>query len=211
MTTIVTISDTHGRHERVDVPDGDILIHAGDLTRGGLKTELKDFNEYLGRLPHDHKLIIAGNCDAAIEDNPDQARQILDNATYLQDDAVDIEGLTFWGSPWQPEFLNMAFNLKRGDELADKWAAIPEETDVLITHGPPRGILDETSSGDAVGDTALRDRIREVRPGLHVFGHIHEAAGVEHVDGTTFVNTACASAGAGPRILEREDGDWVEQ
>jgi Icc-related predicted phosphoesterase len=193
--TIVCISDTHGRHDRVPVPDGDVLVHAGDLTGHGLLDEVSRFDDWLAGLPHRHKVVVCGNHDWCFQRTPDEARRRLRHAVYLQDEGVVVEGLRFYGSPWQPWFLDWAFNLPRGAELAAKWALIPDDTDVLVTHGPPAGVLDLTKRGDRPGCADLLDRVRVVRPGLHVFGHIHEARGAVVDGGTLFVNACAYRAG----------------
>jgi Icc-related predicted phosphoesterase len=109
----------------------------------GEKDCIKDFDDWLGTLPHKHKIVICGNHDLCFEDNPKEARKLMKNAHYLEDETIEIEGLKFYGSPWQPEFHNWAFNLNRGEEIKKKWDLIPNDTDVLITHGPPYGILDK--------------------------------------------------------------------
>lgn len=187
---IVCLSDTHSRHAKIDVPDGDVLVHAGDLTSRGEPHEIRDFHWWLQNLPHAHKLVIAGNHDWMFENHPEGARGLLTDCTYLQDSGVTIDGVKFWGSPWQPWFYDWAFNLQRGLELADKWARIPTDTDVLITHGPPHGILDETARGERAGCEDLARELHRVQPRLHVFGHIHEAYGQLEQGGTTYVN-AC--------------------
>jgi Icc-related predicted phosphoesterase len=203
VTTLVAISDTHGRHRRVDVPDGDVLIYAGDF---GLRTEhdLDEFNRWLGELPHAHKVVVAGNCDPFCEQSPDEVRRLLTEGHYLQDSAVELAGLKFWGSPWQPTFHNMAFNLPRGEPLAARWAQIPDDTDILVTHGPPHGILDRTSRGQQVGDRELLDRVTQVRPVCHIFGHVHESSGVLDRQGTRFINAACNAVGDVPVVYEVE-------
>ncbi|HNC99840.1 MAG TPA: metallophosphoesterase, partial [Myxococcota bacterium] len=95
-----------------------------------------------------------------------------------------------WGSPWQPRFFDWAFNLDRGEPLRRVWQKIPDGIDILVTHGPPKGILDRVQRGGEVGCEELREALRRVRPRLHVFGHIHEAYGQLHLDGTHFVNAA---------------------
>lgn len=187
---IVVISDTHALHDQVEVPDGDILVHAGDLTNRGAVLDVERFNTFLGKLPHRHKIVIAGNHDFCFERKPLEARAALTNATYLEDQALTVEGLRFYGSPWQPWFYNWAFNLERGPDIRAKWDLIPEETDILITHGPPMGHGDLTPRGERVGCQDLRDRIRQVRPRYHLFGHIHEGYGVTKEDDMTFVNAA---------------------
>ena len=199
---IVCVSDTHGHHAGLAVPDGDLLIHAGDATMAGRPEELDQFDAWLGTLPHRHKVVIAGNHDRLFEDQPEEARRHITNALYLQDAEHVVEGLRIWGSPWQPWFLSWAFNLKRGAPLRAKWALIPPGIDVLVTHGPPHKIRDRVKGamaqglnialghGPNVGCEELREAVRRVRPRLHVFGHIHEGYGREEADGTLFVNAS---------------------
>ncbi|TVQ91661.1 MAG: metallophosphoesterase [Deltaproteobacteria bacterium] len=187
---LVCISDTHARHRQLRVPDGDVLLHAGDLSRRGAPEDVRDFDGWLGGLAHPHKIVIAGNHDFCFERNP-QARDWITNATYLQDEAVEIEGVRFYGSPWQARFFDWAFNLDRGAPLREVWRKIPPETDVLLTHGPPLGVLDRTSRGQRVGCEDLLAAVERVRPKVHVFGHIHESAGRLERGGTIFVN-ACS-------------------
>uniref|UniRef100_M4BLI0 Calcineurin-like phosphoesterase domain-containing protein n=1 Tax=Hyaloperonospora arabidopsidis (strain Emoy2) TaxID=559515 RepID=M4BLI0_HYAAE len=191
---VVCVSDTHGLHDlAAAVPDGDVFVHAGDFTDTGERSEVLAFNEFLGRLPHRYKLVIAGNHESSFDRHfyasywhhyghkqqydPDEVRALLTNALYLEDEAVEIEGYVFYGTPWQPEFCNWAFNLPRGDALLRQWKLIPTDTDVLITHTPPQG------HGDLVGCTSVgcADLLHEVelrvRPKLHVFGHVHEGYG----------------------------------
>jgi predicted phosphohydrolase len=208
LPTIVCVSDTHGHHDITEIPPGDILVHAGDLTMFGSLDEVAAFDAWLGTLPHPHKVVIAGNHDWCFQRFPDEARRRVKNAIYLEDSAATVAGLKFYGSPWQPWFLDWAFNLERGPELAAKWALIPADTDVLVTHGPPEGILDLTRRWVRVGDADLLARVRQVRPKLHVFGHIHEAAGVDESDGTLFVN-ASTQMGVGAAVVVCVNGDQV--
>src|SRR4051794_3069675 len=201
MLTLVCVSDTHGRHRDLVVPPGDIFLFAGDLSNHGQPHDVTEFDAWLGILPHPHKVIICGNHDFHFERAPADARRRITNAVYLQDSGIEIAGLKVWGSPWQPRFFDWAFNLDRGPELAAKWALIPDDTDVLITHGPPAGVLDLTRRGEATGCADLLERGKVVKPKLHLFGHIHEAAGVVETPDTLFVN---ASIGT-----ERYGGDPV--
>ncbi len=200
MPRIVCVSDTHSFHRKTVVPDGDILIHAGDITLHGELEAVEDFDRWLGTLPHRHKVVIAGNHDFCFQEKPERARPLLTNAVYLEDSAVTVEGLKVYGSPWQPEFGGWAFNLPRGPELAAVWGKIPDDTDVLVTHGPPAGFLDRTNRGVHAGCADLLARVFQVRPRLHVFGHIHEAAGVMEVGGITFVN-ASTHLGVGTAVV----------
>lgn len=188
--TLVAISDTHALHRSVAIPDGDILVHAGDITRSGDPAEVKDLNAYLGTLPHRHKIVIAGNHDFCFERDPETSRALLSNCTYLQDEAVFIDELWIYGSPWQPWFYDWAFNLRRGAEIRAKWTLIPENTDILITHGPPYGYLDQTARGEKVGCRDLLEAVERIQPRVHIFGHIHEGYGVASNGKTHFMN-AC--------------------
>jgi Icc-related predicted phosphoesterase len=191
---IVAISDTHGQHRKLWIPPGDILVHAGDITWNGDPAEVKDFNAYLGRLPHRHKVVIAGNHDFCFENDPDTTRALLTNCIYLQDESVVLEGLRFYGSPWQPWFYDWAFNLPRGAALKAKWDLIPPDTNVLITHGPPAGYGDLTSFNDHAGCSDLLDTVKRIRPRVHIFGHIHEGAGVIREADTTYINASTCDA-----------------
>ena len=190
---LVLASDTHEQHGEIAVPDGDVFIHAGDFTyRGDLKA-IGSFGSWLASLPHERKIVIAGNHDWAFERQPVAARSAIGDGrrgiSYLQDSGLTIAGISFWGSPWQPWFYDWAFNLRRGPQIAAKWAAIPPRIDVLITHGPPSDILDSTGT-ESVGCADLKRRVNEVRPRVHVFGHIHESSGMLVQDGITFVNAS---------------------
>ena len=187
--TLVAMADTHMFHRDLAVPDGDVLIHAGDMCRSGSLNELSIARDFLAALPHRHKIVVAGNHDRAFENQPEEARSLFESFVYLQDEARTIEGVKFYGSPWTPWFLDWAFNLPRGAPLAEKWAMIPGDTDVLITHGPPRGIGDHTGAVEGrEGCDHLLLRVQEVAPKLHIFGHIHQDRGLWRVGPTTFVN-----------------------
>jgi Icc-related predicted phosphoesterase len=190
MMRIIAISDTHGRHNRLTIPDGDVLIHAGDLTRNGKLPEVVAFNAFLGTLPHRHKLVIAGNHDWCFEKTPAACADALTNAIYLQDSAITLDGVRFYGSPWQPWFYGWAFNLRRGAEIRAKWECIDRATNVLITHGPPYGFGDLTADRRHVGCKDLLEFVTLIAPQAHIFGHVHEAAGVSTNTRTTFVNAS---------------------
>ena len=185
---IVCLSDTH--NARIQVPEGDLLLHAGDLTGRGKPSEISDFNTWMGELPHPHKVIIADIHDFLFEDNPHRAESLFTNATYLNDSGITIGGLKIWGSPISPWFHDWAFNRRRGEDIRRHWDLIPEDTDILITHGPPFGLLDRTLTGSHVGCEELREAIGRIKPTLHLFGHIHEAFGKKTQSGTTFINAS---------------------
>lgn len=192
---VVAISDTHGLHHKLELPEGDILVHAGDIAFSGHWDGLSSFNDWLGRLPYRHKVVIAGNHDFWFEREPERARAALTNAVYLQDEMVTLDGLTIYGSPWQPRFGGWAFNLPRGPELAKVWAKIPERIDILLTHGPPAQILDRTAHGHFAGCEELAKRVAVVKPRFHVFGHIHEGYGQHRQGETDFLNASVVDMG----------------
>lgn len=176
---LVLVADSHCAHHRLRVPDGDVFVHAGDFTINGSGVEVSRFFDWLDELPHAHKIVVAGNHDVIFQLQPDDAMALLpEGVHYLQDSEVTIDGLRFWGSPWQPWFDDWAFNLSRGDELREKWDLIPAGIDVLITHGPPLGIGDQTGDGRRLGCADLLAAVARVKPKLHIFGHIHEGRGV---------------------------------
>jgi Icc-related predicted phosphoesterase len=187
---IVCVSDTHGYHDAIGVPDGDVLVHAGDLTKRGTVDEIRAVSIWLAGLPHKHKLVVAGNHDFLFERDPAAARALFVGVTYLEDEAVELDGVRFYGSPFTPEFFNWAFMLPRGESLRAKWSAIPKGVDVLITHGPPHKVLDHTLHGDDAGCEELAKRVAEVKPRLHVFGHIHEGYGTLDVGPTHYLNAS---------------------
>jgi predicted phosphohydrolase len=191
MPRVVCISDTHSQHDEVIVPDGDILLHAGDMAARGVPHEYKDFDEWLGDMPHKHKIIIAGNHDMYLEMiTPDEAEAVFKNATYLQDSEVTVEGLTIWGAPWTPLFNDWYFMFPRGSQrLRERWSLIPKQLDILLTHGPPEGKLDFSDYFHMPqGCGLLRERVMDVQPRYHIFGHMHEEYGFAQGEHTVFVN-----------------------
>ena len=189
---IVCLSDTHNCNGQITVPDGDVLIHAGDATITGTQIEIEQFFIWYYSLPHKYKIFVAGNHDWLFETDNRSARLLTAHFSikYLQDSFTEIEGLKIYGAPWQPRFFDWAFNLNRGREMAEKWKLIPVDADILITHGPPFGILDETPRGDLAGCEELRKRVEDVRPKLHIFGHIHHGYGTAEKFDVKFVNAS---------------------
>ena len=194
MTRFVLISDTHGMHDSVIIPPGDILIHAGDIGVEKYPISLFKFNSWMSDLPHKHKIVIPGNHDIWIENNLTEARNSISKFHFLICESVTVEGFKIWGTPHQPEFFDWAWNLPRGPRLAKIWAQIPEDTDVVVTHGPPAGILDLTSHKNRMGCQDLLERLNIVHPKLHVFGHNHEGYGIQTVGKTTYVNASSCTA-----------------
>ena len=189
---LICLSDTHGLHAQIEVPPGDILLHAGDFSAMGTLAQVQQFLGWFADQPHRHKVFIAGNHDFLAERQPGLFRALLpDNCQYLENSATEVAGLRIWGSPITPWFFDWAFNRQRGADIRRYWDQIPEQVDVLLTHGPPYGIRDLNWQGTLTGCADLNQRVWEVAPALHVFGHIHEAYGVTEVNGTRFVNAAC--------------------
>ena len=203
---ITFISDTHSKHNQVtsSLPGGDVLIHAGDISNKGHRSEIQDFIKWFSTIEnYTHKIFIAGNHDFGCQDEVLAVEELLrlnPGSEYLYDDIFLIgdesddydDMVKVWGSPWQPEFYNWAFNLPRqGAELKAVWNMIPSDVDILVTHGPPNGHLDYVDyAKQNVGCELLRDRIDLIKPKIHVFGHIHSSYGYKF-DGTThFFNAA---------------------
>jgi 3',5'-cyclic AMP phosphodiesterase CpdA len=206
---LVCLADTHLFHdEGFDVPDGDVLVHAGDLCRKGDLEELAEAARWLASLPHRRKVIIAGNHDWAFQREAVAARVLLRSrvpgVVYLEDEPAVVDGVRFWGSPWQPEFNGWAFNLPRGPELAKVWAKIPRNIDVLVTHGPPHGIGDRSGEdGDVrAGCADLRARVADVAPRLHLFGHIHQDGGFWNEGWTAFANVTTWECARPPTVID---------
>lgn len=207
LVRFVCISDTHNLVDEVEhlIPNGDVFLHCGDFTHYGTYNEVLKFNAFLGRLPHRHKIVIAGNHELTFDSNilpmsgaiRDHGRipaeellrnreyletlklthmsQLLTNCTYLQDSGTTVYGLRIYGSPWQPQFCNWGFNLDSLEKLRTVWSLIPDGTDVLMTHGPPKGRGDITEWEVHAGCPELLNAVQQrIRPKFHVFGHIHE-------------------------------------
>ncbi|MEM0998613.1 MAG: metallophosphatase domain-containing protein [Bacteroidota bacterium] len=188
---IVFISDTHNRHADLELPAGDLLVHAGDFSSRGREWEVREFMAWFSQQSHARKVVVAGNHDFLAENDPAAfAALVPAGVDYLNDSGVEIGGLQIWGSPVQPEFYDWAFNRKRGPEIARHWALIPEGTDLLVTHGPPYGALDKTTRGEPVGCKDLRKLVEAIRPRIHVFGHIHEAYGTYTEAGVHYINAS---------------------
>lgn len=218
MTRIVCLSDTHERETGLVVPDGDVLVHAGDFTGRGTFPAIAKFATWLSKWPHTHKVVIAGNHDMTLEDISDlksprymdgtrrlpkgqdttsrsiALRMIVDRGlVYLEDSGATIAGLKFYGSPWTPAFRNWAFNLDRGSKgMLSVRTKIPSDVEVLISHGPPFGILDSTVDAMHQGCVALERRVFHL-PAIKacIFGHLHRDGGqTVDIHGVKFVNAA---------------------
>ena len=202
----VCLSDTHNLISKIIIPHGDVLLHTGDFSGIGDEEEVVEFNRFLGSLSFRHKIVIAGNHDLTFDIEKQESlkkrfnnlinvdakrvKSLLKECTYLEDSEVLINGYKIYGSPWTPTFFDWGFNLDRGPDIKQKWDLIPGDTDILLTHGPPKGILDRCSDGSEAGCEDLLFKIQEVRPLIHVFGHIHEGYGVKFKGTTKFINAS---------------------
>jgi|LakMenEpi03Aug12_release.lakeMendotaPanAssembly.Ray.scaffolds.fasta_scaffold345354_2 Icc-related predicted phosphoesterase len=200
---ITFISDTHNKHNLIteDLPGGDLLIHAGDISSMGYEHEITNFCKWLDNINnYKTKVFISGNHDWGFQDSPTDSLRIINthkSINYLQDDLLMVgenyeDMVKIWGSPWQPEFYNWAFNLPRnGDELKGKWGMIPMNTDILVTHGPAWGFVDTIKGTTThLGCELLTERIKEIKPKIHVCGHIHSGHGYVFDGNTHFINAA---------------------
>lgn len=206
---LVCISDTHGRHKELDVSQlkCDILIHAGDLSSQGTADEIMDIFHFFADLIDNqvcrYVVAVPGNHDTALEVTEEVAHSTHANFSLLKDEAVHIDGLTLYGTPWQPQYTGhaescRAFTLPRGVHLRNKWNDIPENVDVLIVHGPPLGRGDQLRTGKRVGCHDLLNAVRAKRPRLVVSGHIHEGYGCSSDGTTVFINAASVLRGKLP-------------
>lgn len=213
---IIAISDIHGMYRELKLPTGDVLVCAGDMLNHGTNDELVDFVDWLSWLDFKEIIVIPGNHDWVFERNPNGANELFkaNGLILLNDSEVIIDGIKFWGSPVTPYFHNWAFNRARtpGEVnlykvplIKDHWDKIPKDTDVLITHGPPYGILDETLYKSGLGCVDLYKAIERVKPKVHIFGHIHYCGGQQVAEGgTIYYNVAVCDEWYSPVNLVTE-------
>jgi len=209
---IVTISDVHNHQDGLKIPEeGDIIICSGDISFSrkddveACKYDVEEFLEWFGNLDYSMRILIAGNHDCGFEEDPKAFEKMCKNygVTYLNDSGCSYQGVKIWGSPYTPAFCDWSFNRQISESkgmhrktyplIKPHWDKIPDNIDILITHGPPHMILDKCRDGYRAGCPWLLKRVEEIRPSMHIFGHIHEARGVE-IDRKgspiTFVNSA---------------------
>jgi len=208
----VCISDTHNETDKMVLPKGDVLLHAGDFTRVGGEAEVRHFIDFLDRIRPDFQeiVVIAGNHDLTFDsenfhslrvvkmfykgktvDLKEIKESLKQKCTYLEDEVTEIRGIRIYGTPWQPEFGGWGFNVNRGADCLEHWKKIPNGIDILISHGPPLGHGDKCQSGARAGCSELLATIQKrVKPKYHVFGHIHEGYGMTTDGSTTFINAS---------------------
>lgn len=211
---ISAFSDTHNKHKKIVLPECDLAIFSGDFSTLGYRKELRLFLSWLSKQTQCKKIVfIAGNHDLCFDKSkdtitgadlwlPDMLTEFnvntsgIDNDSriiYLENSSINLYGLNIWGSPITPDFnpARWAFNKSRGRNISMVWDSIPDDTDIVITHGPPFKILDFVDfNREYAGCIDLAKRIKEVKPKLHVFGHIHENFAIEEHDGIMYCNAA---------------------
>jgi Icc-related predicted phosphoesterase len=190
---IICISDTHNKHYDLDIPDGDILIHAGDWTGRGTLPEISSFLAWFEARPHTHKIFIAGNHDIMTEEDQNMFEMLLSEhhgINYLEDSQINVMGLKIWGTPWVSPCGNWAWSANSA-EREQKWKMIPDDSDIVISHTPLYKILDKCTNGNHPGCDYLKDHIlNRIKPKLHIAGHIHESYGKEQIENTLCLNAA---------------------
>ncbi|CAK9077151.1 unnamed protein product [Durusdinium trenchii] len=217
-TRFVCFSDTHNLHGMIPqehMPPGDVLLHAGDFTDSGELEQVESFNQWLERYPAEVKVVIAGNHDVTFDEDYylargarrfhkgkpydcSKARGLLKSCTYLEDSSIEVRGYKIFGSPWQPDFFDWAFNRPRGHELRKKWEAIPEDTDILLVHGPPAGHVDMTSHEGHAGCEELLAAVQARAIAAVVAGHLHTGYGTSADEVTLFVNASTCTSDYNP-------------
>jgi len=185
---LVIVSDTHGHHERLGRLSGDVLVHCGDGA-GRSDESVEALDDWFAEQDFAEILAIGGNHDRAVERRVREGRPVFRHARYLQDEAFVFRGVVFYGAPWVPELAGSAFH-QRPRQIRQRWGAIPGTVDVLITHTPPAGMLDQNRRGRSCGCPELRDAVCARDVLLHCFGHIHASAGWRDIGFTRFVNAS---------------------
>lgn len=197
---IVAISDVHGKWNTLTIPECDLLISAGDYSFRGERHMVVDFHKWLSKQPARHVISVQGNHELWVESNWSEAKQlVLENAPrihFIYEGPLEIEGVKIWCCSITPFFCNWAWNRQRGEEIKKHWDRIPDDTQVLVTHGPPKGILDLVGPegfnyNERVGCNDLFNKIQTLKQlRLHIFGHIHGASGEQNFNGVTYLNAS---------------------
>lgn len=199
---IVVISDTHSNHESMkELPSGDILIHCGDFSSYGGYDETKSFLDWFSGQKHEHKIAIPGNHEISLcplRRSTESIKELISsycNIHFLIDQEIIIDNVKFYGTPWcggeSKIMKHWGFYIESGKKSV--FGKIPSDTDILISHSPPFGILD-----NGLGSRSLLERVKDVRPVFHLFGHIHETYGEFCSDYTQFYN--CSNCDSDNRI-----------
>jgi Icc-related predicted phosphoesterase len=180
---IVACSDTHGKHLYLPIPEGDVFIFAGDFEIRNT-FDLIEMSTWLNNLPHKNVVAIFGNHDFTEHYGNDKIKEMFGRVNLLFNESITVDGFKIWGSPYSPYFNNWAW-MQPDNMLAEIWATIPLETEIVVTHTMPYGILDQCGPRmESVGSLTLTDRIKVVHPYIQIGGHLHESYG-QYTDGKT--------------------------
>lgn len=211
---LVFISDTHNYHEKITIPECDILFHTGDATFKGKEWEVRDFAKWFQNQPAKELVYVPGNHEVELEKQLPLSKtwfyEECPRGHMLLHESIELDGLKIFGSPISPFFFDWAWNVNRGPEIREYWDAIPDNSDIVLTHGPVFGVLDMTRRGEAVGCEDLLVRVDEIKPIIHSCGHIHEGYGtIKRYTGTQFINASVCNGGYSPInkpiVVELED------
>jgi len=194
MPKVICISDTHTKHKKLTIEPCDILLHSGDYSSIGRIHEVENFLDWFSKQPAKHKIFIDGNHDGLSQEYPALFKSILathPDVTYLDHSMVEVEGLKIWGRSTTPSFYNWYHMADRGSPMMKSTLSIiPNDIDILLTHGPAAGILDLCAHGGRVGCEDLLNELERIKPKYLIFGHIHHSAGQLEVNGIKHVNAA---------------------
>jgi Icc-related predicted phosphoesterase len=185
------ISDTYGHHEALLLPRGDMIVHAGDLTKHGTEEEVKDFLQWFSHLNYKYRVFIAGRHDHFFEEHPGKVARILPaNVIYLQETGVEVGGINLWGSPFSTNHDGSAFGITHEHEIRDHWNKIPDDSDMVICRTPAYGIHDEDENGEHTGCKELMRKLVRVEPGYFVCGNVNDTHRFEYRYNTNFINAS---------------------
>lgn len=194
MPRITCIADTHTQHSKLNLLPTDILLHAGDYSYRGRVAEVKSFLEWFSKQPAKHKIFIDGNHDGLSIEEPTLFKEILaeyPNVNYLRHEMIEVEGLKIWGRPTTPLYGNWwHMEPRESPNMLATLNIIPANVDILLTHGPSYGILDENQQGEHCGCNDLLNELNRVKPKVLVTGHIHFSSGIKEVNGIKHINAA---------------------
>lgn len=214
---IVFISDTHGKHDNINIPACDFLCHCGDFTNLGKDGEIKNFCDWLSSLHHvRHKIVICGNHELGFNKYPDPKKKKLlkRSCIYLENSGIEIEGVKFWGTPNTLKFFNWEFMYDE-NTLKQIFDKIPEDINILLSHGPPFSILDLNMRGDRCGSVSLLNRMQQINYDIVAFGHIHPSYGIKYNydDNQVYINASICNDVLmpinSPIEIELEDGQLI--
>ena len=203
---ICFISDVHSRWKDLVIPECDVLVSCGDYSFVGECHLVKNFHKWLNKQKATHIISVQGNHEKWVEANFNEARTLAQSVCprvhFIDEGEVDIDGVKFFGSAITPYFFNWAWNRYRGEDVNKHWARIPDDVNVLITHGPVYGILDQLPDGTNVGCEGLFNRIQQLdQCKIHACGHIHDAYGEKYFNGRKYINASICDERYSPTNL----------